>query len=75
MTLSELKAGQEGIVIGVREDETSFLKHLNEKGLTLGKAIKVITNDDYDNTLSLQVEGHELNLSGKVARNIMIKTT
>ncbi len=73
--LSELKPGQEGIVIGVREDETSFLKHLNEKGLTLGKTIKVITNDDYDNTLSLQVEGHELNLSGKVARNIMIKTT
>ncbi len=73
--LSELKPGQEGIVIGVREDETSFLKHLNEKGLTLGKSIKVITNDDYDNTLSLQVEGHELNLSGKVARNIMIKTT
>ena len=73
--LSELKPDQEGIVIGVREDETSFLKHLNEKGLTLGKSIKVITNDDYDNTLSLQVEGHELNLSGKVARNIMIKTT
>lgn len=73
--LSELKPGQEGIVIGVREDETSFLKHLNEKGLTLGKSIKVITNDDYDNTLSLQVDGHELNLSGKVARNIMIKTT
>jgi len=48
--LSELKPGQDGIVIGVREDETSFLKHLNEKGLTLGKAIKVITNDDYDNT-------------------------
>ncbi len=73
--LSELKPGQEGVVIGVREDESSFLKHLNEKGLTLGKSIKVITNDDYDNTLSLQVEGHELNLSGKVARNIMIKTT
>ena len=73
--LSELKPGQEGVVIGVREDETSFLKHLNEKGLTLGKSIKVITNDDYDNTLSLQVDGHELNLSGKVARNIMIKTS
>ena len=73
--LSDLKPGQEGVVIGVREDETSFLKHLNEKGLTVGKSIKVITNDDYDNTLSLQVEGHELNLSGKVARNIMIKTT
>lgn len=71
--LSELKPGQEGVVIGVREDETSFLKHLNEKGLIPGKAIKVLTNDDYDNTLSLEVDNHELSLSGKVARNIMIK--
>jgi len=71
--LSELQPGQKGIVIGVRDDETSFLKHLNEKGLTLGKVVEVLSNDEYDNTLSLRVDDHELNLSGKVARNIMIK--
>ncbi len=73
--LSDLKPGQEGVVIGVKEDETSFLKHLNDKGLTLGKSIKILTNDDYDNTLRLLVDDLELNLAGKVARNIMIKPT
>jgi DtxR family transcriptional regulator, Mn-dependent transcriptional regulator len=73
--LSELKPGQEGTVIGVREDETAFLKHLNDKGLTIGKSITVLSNDDYDNTLRVTVDHLELNLSGKVARNIMIKPT
>ena len=73
LPLTELKPGQEGIVIGVREDETSFLKHLNDKGLTIGKSITILSNDDYDNTLRISVDDLEINLSGKVARNIMIK--
>ncbi len=71
--LSKLTEGQQGIVIGVREDETAFLKHLNEKGLIPGKAIKVLTNDAYDNSIRLVTEDRELHLSGKVAGNIMIK--
>jgi len=71
--LVELKPGQEGIVIGVREDETSFLKHLNDKGITIGKAVTILSNDEYDHTLRISIDDLELNLSGKVARNIMIK--
>lgn len=73
--LSSLNEGQEGTVIGVREAETTFLQHLNEKGLTPGKTVRVLTKDTYDNTLRLLAEGRELNLSGKAARNIMIKVT
>jgi DtxR family transcriptional regulator, Mn-dependent transcriptional regulator len=60
-------------VIGVREDDTSFLKHLNDKGLTIGKSIIILSNDEYDNTLRVSVDDLELNLSGKVARSILIK--
>jgi len=73
LPLTELKPGQEGVVIGVREDDTSFLKHLNDKGLTIGKSITILSNDEYDNTLRVSVDDLELNLSGKVARNILIK--
>ncbi len=71
--LSSLTEGQEGTVIGVREDETAFLRHLNEKGLTPGRTVRVLTKDTYDNTLRLLTDGRELNLSGKAAKNIMIK--
>jgi DtxR family Mn-dependent transcriptional regulator len=71
--LTDLKEGQEGILVGVKEDDPSFLKNLSEKGLTLGKELKVLTHDSYDHTLSIVVNGLKMNLSGPVARNIMIK--
>lgn len=71
--LNKLTEGQQGIVVGVREDETAFLQHLNEKGLTPGKHVEVLSNDAYDHTIRLKAEDKELNLSGKVAGNILIK--
>lgn len=73
MALAESKPGQEGIVIGVRESDNSFLRHLNEKGVTIGKKIKVIGNDAYDQTILMTIDDKELSLSGKVAQNILIK--
>ncbi len=71
--LSDVEAGNQGLIIGVRDDDTAFLRHLSEKGITLGKTITVITHDPYDQTLRVSVDHQESNLSGTVARNIMIK--
>jgi DtxR family Mn-dependent transcriptional regulator len=71
--LTESKAGQEGIVIGVKEDDNSFLRHLNDKGVGIGTRVQVIGHDEYDQTIRLSIDDRELNLSGKVAHNILIK--
>jgi DtxR family Mn-dependent transcriptional regulator len=71
--LTELKAGQEGMVIGVREADNSLLKHLSEKGIKLGKIAHVIDNDAYDQTLLLKIDEREFSLSGKAAQQILIK--
>lgn len=71
--LTESQAGQQGIVIGVREDDNSFLRHLNEKGVAIGSQVEVLGHDTYDNTIRLSINDRELNLSGKVAHNILIK--
>lgn len=71
--LTELQPGQEGVVIGVKDADNQFLRHLNDKGITLGKKAKLLTHDTYDQTLRLAIEGKELSLSGKVAQNILIK--
>lgn len=73
--LSDLIVGQLGTVVGVREDETTFLKHLNEKGISPGKIIKVIDIDPYDHAIKLLMDQQELHLSGNAARNILIKIT
>lgn len=73
MLLTELQPGQEGVVVGVKDADNQFLRYLNEKGITLGKKAKLLSQDTYDQTLRLAIEGKELSLSGKVAQNILIK--
>ncbi|HUR30197.1 MAG TPA: metal-dependent transcriptional regulator [Saprospiraceae bacterium] len=73
LLLTELKPGQEGVVVGVKDADTLFLRHLNDKGITIGKKAKLLTNDPYDQTVRLTIEDNELTISGKVAQNILIK--
>ena len=71
--LSTLTAGQSGMIIGVKEDDSPFLKHLNDKGLSIGKIVQVLTIDDYDHGLLLHMEGDDVILSGQVADHILVK--
>lgn len=71
--LSELKPGQEGLVIGVRDADNLFLRHLNDKGITIGKKAKLIDHDAYDQMIRLSIEDKEMSITGKVAQNILIK--
>jgi DtxR family Mn-dependent transcriptional regulator len=61
------------MVIGVREDTSSFLKHLTEKGISLGKTATVIAHDAYDHHLQLQIDHRDVSLSGQVAQHILVK--
>ncbi len=71
--LSTLTAGQSGMIIGVKEDDSPFLKHLNDKGLNIGKIVQVLTIDGYDHGLLLHMEGDDVVLSGQVAEHILVK--
>ena len=73
MLLTELQPGQEGVVIGVKEADNLLLRHLKEKGITIGKKAKLLTTDAYDQSVILFIEDHEMSISGKVAQNILIK--
>lgn len=73
LLLTELKPGQEGIVIGVRDADNLFLKHLSDKGITIGKKAMLLDSDAYDQTIRVTIENQELSIAGKVAQNILIK--
>ncbi len=73
LPLTELQPGQDGIIIGVKASDNSFLRHLNDKGITIGKIANVIINDAYDQTIRLTIDNKEMSISGKVAQNILIK--
>jgi len=71
--LSDLGVGQAGIIIGVKDDSSNFLKHLSGKGINLGKSIIVLTHDAYDQAMSISVDERRTDITRQVAKNILVK--
>jgi DtxR family Mn-dependent transcriptional regulator len=71
--LAALMPGQTGIILGVRDSESAFLKHLTEKGIAIGKKIEVISTDPFDQSMQVIIEDFETMVSAKVTQNVLIK--
>lgn len=70
--LSKLKSADKGTITGVSEHSSSFLKHLEKLGLTLGKRIEIIEVLEFDGSVELFVEQQKTNISREVAKHILI---
>ena len=71
--LSKLQNGQAGIIMGVSEHSSPFLKHLEKMQLTLGKHIVVLDIIGFDGSIELQVDNKNINVSREVAKHLLIK--
>jgi DtxR family Mn-dependent transcriptional regulator len=71
--LTDLQVGQTGTIIGVKDDDSMFLKHLSGKGINLGKSVQVLTHDAYDQAVTLSIDERKTELTGQVAKNILVK--
>lgn len=70
--VSTLKAGESGIIVGVGEHSTAFLKHLEKIGLTLGTEIAILDVAEYDGSIVLRANGCKLQVSREIAKKILI---
>lgn len=61
-----------GIISGVRDHSSAFLQYLEKQELTIGKKITVKEIIGYDNTVVLQMDNKNLNISRDVANNLLI---
>lgn len=72
--IADLKIGQQGVIVGVKNSDREFLLLLEDMGLVLGTKISVLKRFDFDNTLLIQIkDGVKHTLSNKVAQNINIQ--
>ena len=71
--LNKLKSGDQGLIMGVSEHSSAFLKHLEKSGLTLGKEIKITEINDFDGSIELALEQKNISVSREVAKHILIK--
>jgi DtxR family Mn-dependent transcriptional regulator len=71
--LSELKIGESGLVMGVKDSQPLFLQYLDKVGIYLGAKIKVTDKIEYDNSLEINLDNKkQLSVSSEVSKNIFI---
>lgn len=70
--LSTLSKNESGVCVGVNDSSSEFLQFLDKKGITLGKEIKVLDKEEFDNSLSILVNDKKLSISNKIANNLYI---
>jgi len=72
--LSELRVGEEGVVVGVNEHSSPFLKYLDQMELVLGAKVKMIERFEYDESSKLFLNNEkEVLVSAKVSQHIFVQ--
>ncbi|MFV8225252.1 metal-dependent transcriptional regulator [Christiangramia aquimixticola] len=74
LLLSDLKAGEAGVFIGVKDSSTEFLQYLDKNNIALGEQIKVVSKEDFDQSMLIILNGVELTISNQISTNLFIKT-
>lgn len=74
LLLKDFEKGQEGLVVGVKNSNQTFLQYLDSVNLNLGSAIKVLETYAFDHSMLIELDGgRQLNVSYEVAQNLYVK--
>jgi DtxR family transcriptional regulator, Mn-dependent transcriptional regulator len=73
--LSDLKKGDSGICVGVRDSSTEFLQYLDKNDIALGKELSVVEKESFDNSMLIRLKQKELRISSVISSNLYIKTS
>ncbi|MDP5093560.1 MAG: metal-dependent transcriptional regulator [Polaribacter sp.] len=71
--LSSLVKNEVGVCIGVDDSSSEFLQFLDKRGITLGKQIKVLEKEAFDDSLIIEINQQKMTISKKIANNLYIQ--
>jgi DtxR family Mn-dependent transcriptional regulator len=71
--LSEVELNASFHCVGVKDSSTDFLKYLDKQKIALGSVVKVIDKEDFDDTLTVDIDGKRLTISNKIANNLYVQ--
>ena len=71
--LDKLEIGETGVFVEVKNDSEKFLKFLTKNNITIGAKIKVIDKEEFDNSLKIEIDHKQFNLSKHVIKNLYLK--
>ena len=73
VSLSKLKIGEKGVVMGVGLDDTKFLEYLNKLSVNIGTKIELLEIIKFDNSVMIKIDGNISHVSKDVAKELFIK--
>jgi DtxR family transcriptional regulator, Mn-dependent transcriptional regulator len=73
LLLSEAIIGRNYQCVGVKDTSVAFLQYLDKQKISLGSEIKIISKEDFDETLTIEVQDKTIIISNKIAINLYIK--
>jgi DtxR family transcriptional regulator, Mn-dependent transcriptional regulator len=71
--LSEVEINESFHCVGVKDSSTDFLKYLDKQKIALGSVVKVIDKEDFDDMLTVEIDGKRLTISNKIANNLYVQ--
>lgn len=71
--LSELPIGAQGVCVGVKDTSSAFLRFLDKNKIALAHTIKVLDKEDFDDSMSIAIDGRQLQISNQIATNLYVK--
>jgi DtxR family Mn-dependent transcriptional regulator len=72
--LSELKTGHEAELVGVNNDTESLLEYLDKIGLNINSRFKIMDHLAFDNSLLVKIGSNKVQISKKIADNLLVKS-
>jgi DtxR family Mn-dependent transcriptional regulator len=71
--LSSIGKNKSCVIIGVKDSSSAFLKFLDNANIKLGSTIKVISKEEFDNSIVIE-HNHNLNsISHQISKNLFVK--
>ena len=58
--------------VAVKDSDSTLLKYLDKIGAVPGKKIAVISKEEYDESLEVEIETKRISISRAVSKNILV---
>ena len=71
--LSSISIGEICTVIGVKDSSTAFLNYLDNANIKLGSTLKVISKEEFDNSIIIEIDKTSISISNQISKNLFIK--
>ena len=71
--LSDTEVNKDYKCIGVKDSSTDFLKYLDKQKIALGSVLKIVEREEFDETLTIAIDGKRTTISNKIASNLYVQ--